>query len=84
VSKIGGAYTYSITGRIKGMLYTGRIVAGTTTQIIYSSSAQLSQGIGHIRMGNTHRVVPEPGTLGLLGTGLVVIAGLFRRQFLTA
>jgi len=32
-------------------------------------------------MGDTTFGTPEPGTLGLLGTGLVAIAGMLRRKF---
>jgi hypothetical protein len=72
---------YTLTGDLSGQLYTGRTVTGNTTQNIYSSVGQLSSGIGHITLGSTHlNTTPEPGTLGLLGTGLLGIAGTFRRK----
>jgi PEP-CTERM motif len=84
VSNVGQNWTFQLTGEIQGTLYDGRTVSGTTTQLFYTNPAQLAKGIGHIRLGTTQLSVPEPGTLGLLGTGLLGIAGMFRRKLMGA
>ena len=81
VSQSGVSLIYTLSGTIEGTLWNGHVVTGTTTQTIYSVKGQITQGIGHIRMGETILPSPEPGTLGLLGTGLVAIAGMLRRKF---
>jgi hypothetical protein len=81
VSQSGQSLTYTLSGTIQGTLWNGRFVTGTTTQTSVSTNGQIALGIGHIRVGNTGIMTPEPGTLGLLGTGLVAIAGMLRRKF---
>jgi hypothetical protein len=81
VSQVGQSLTYSLSGNIAGTLYNGHFVTGTTVQTIYSVPGQITAGVGHIRVGGTILPTPEPGTLGLLGTGLVAIAGMLRRKF---
>ena len=82
-----GKYNYSFTlsGTIYGALYTGRNVTGTTTQYITLDKNQWNQDQrGWVSLGKTNLAVPEPGTLGLLGTGLIAVAGTMRRKLLGA
>lgn len=80
VAQSGASLTYELSGAIQGTLWNGHFVQGVTQQMIHSTNGQISLGIGHIQAGNTHILTPEPGTLGLLGTGLVAIAGMLRRK----
>jgi hypothetical protein len=70
-----GSHQYTLSGAIEG---NGRV--GATVQLAVVSGKGFFSGTADLSSGDTSLSVPEPGTLGLLGTGLVGMGGLMRRR----
>ena len=69
-------YVFDLSGTIAGQIWTGRMVTGTTSQIIYAYTDQWpTDHKGGIHLGTTQTTVPEPGTTSLMGTGLLLLLG---------
>jgi hypothetical protein len=83
VTLANGTHNYTLTGAVAGTLGSSFHTDGVTVQLTINTGRGFFNGTTTISSGDTNIVtsVPEPGTLGLLGTGLVGIAGAMHRKF---
>lgn len=74
-----GTHNYTLTGALNGSLQ-GFNSNGVTVQLTINTGKGFFNGSTEISSGDTNVVVPEPGTLTMLGTGLIGLAGTIRRK----
>jgi hypothetical protein len=80
VTLANGTHNYTLTGVLTGTTGTGFSTNGVTVQLTINTGKGFFNGSTQISSGDTNIVVPEPGTLTLLGTGLISLAGAVRRK----
>jgi len=82
VTLANGTHNYTLTGSLSGTWYTGGTISGATVQLTINTGRGFFDGQTTISSGDTNftTTVPEPGSFGLLGTGLLGIASMVRRK----
>jgi hypothetical protein len=76
VTLANGTHEYILTAAIVNS--NGQV--GATSQITINTGKGFFNGSTRLESGDTSLSVPEPGTLSLLGTGLIGLAGAIRRK----
>jgi PEP-CTERM motif len=73
-----GTHVYTLSGALAAA--NGEV--GATAQLTINTGTALFSGSAQLSSGDTNLTVtvPEPGTLSLLGTGLIGVAGFMRRK----
>ena len=80
VTLANGTHNYTLTGALTGTNANGYSTVGVTVQLTINTGKGYFNGSTTISSGDTNIVVPEPGSLSLLGTGLIGLAGVVRRK----
>jgi hypothetical protein len=84
VNLANGTHSYTLTGVVAGTLGSGFHADLVTVQLTINTGRKHFNGRTHVSSGDTNVstnvVVPEPGSLSLLGTGLLGLAGIIRRK----
>lgn len=77
---VNGTNMYEMTGILSGMTGSGYQTTGVTLQLVINTGHGVFNGSTYVSSGDTAILVPEPGSLGLLGAGLIGLAGVVRRK----